>query len=74
MYYVASRNQRINGGMIMWRHIKTLKSFKATDGLEYVVAKSKNEMKKSLPIYIGIGDKLVKTRRYEINWLDAFFS
>jgi hypothetical protein len=74
MYYIAPRNQRGSGGMIIWRHIKTLKSFKAIDGFEYVVAKNKNEMKKSLPIYIGIGDKLVKTRRYEINWLDAFFA
>lgn len=70
MYYVASRNQRGSGGMIIWRHIKKLKSFKATDGMEYVVAKSKKEMDRSLPIYIGVGDKLVKTMRYEIRWLD----
>ena len=69
MYYVASKLQRGNG-MIMWRHVKKLTNFKATDGMEYVVAKSKKEMDQSLPIYIGIGDKLVKTRRYEIRWLD----
>jgi|TARA_R100000479_G_C6378410_1_gene200027 hypothetical protein len=69
MYYVASKLQRGNG-MIMWRHVKKLTTFKATDGMEYVVAKSKKEMEQSLPIYIGIGDKLVKTRRYEIRWLD----
>ena len=80
MYYVAPRLQRGSGGMIIWRHIKKLKSFKATDGMEYVVAKSKKEMDRSLPIYIGVGDKLVKTRpaRYEANslWdlmLDEFF-
>ena len=80
MYYIASREQRGSGGMIIWRHIKKLKSFKATDGREYVVAKSKKEMDRSLPIYIGVGDKLVKTRpaRYEANslWdlmLDEFF-
>tara|TARA_R100000458_G_C8230219_1_gene212140 strand:- start:262 stop:495 length:234 start_codon:yes stop_codon:yes gene_type:complete len=69
MYYVASKLQRGND-MIMWRHVKKLTTFKATDGMEYVVAKSKKEMEQSLPIYIGIGDKLVKTRRYEIRWLD----
>ena len=69
MYYVASKLQRGNG-MIIWRHVKKLTTFKATDGMEYVVAKSKKEMDQSLPIYIGIGDKLVKTRRYEIRWLD----
>jgi len=69
MYYVASKLQRGNG-MIVWRHVKKLTTFKATDGMEYVVAKSKKEMDQSLPIYIGIGDKLVKTRRYEIRWLD----
>jgi len=69
MYYVASKLQRGNG-MIIWRHVKKLTTFKATDGMEYVVAKSKKEMEQSLPIYIGIGDKLVKTRRYEIRWLD----
>ena len=69
MYYVASKLQRGNG-MIVWRHVKKLTTFKATDGMEYVVAKSKKEMEQSLPIYIGIGDKLVKTRRYEIRWLD----
>lgn len=73
MYYVASRNQRNSGGMIIWSHAKTLKNFKATDGMEYVVAKSKKEMDRSLPIYIGVGDKLVKTRRHEITWLDEFF-
>jgi hypothetical protein len=73
MYYVASRNQRGSGGMIIWSHIKKLNAFKATDGIEYVVAKSKKEMDRSLPIYIGVGDKLVKTRRYEITWLDEFF-
>ena len=63
MYYIASREQRGSGGMIIWRHIKKLKSFKATDGREYVVAKSKKE--------IVLGDKLVKTRpaRYEANSL-----
>jgi hypothetical protein len=70
MYYIASKLQRGNG-MIVWRHVKKLTTFKATDGMEYVVAKSKKEMDQSLPIYIGIGDKLVKTRRYEIRWLDA---
>lgn len=69
MYYIASKLQRGNG-MIVWRHVKKLTTFKATDGMEYVVAKSKKEMDQSLPIYIGIGDKLVKTRRYEIRWLD----
>ena len=72
MYYVASRSQRAND-MMVWRHIKRLKSFKANDGVEYIVAKSKKEMHTSLPIYIGVGDKLVRTGRYEINWLDAFF-
>ena len=69
MYYVASKLQRRNGTVI-WRHVKRIKSFKATDGMEYVVAKSKKEMEQSLPIYIGIGNKLVKTRRYEIRWLN----
>ena len=69
MYYVAPKLQRGNG-MIIWRHVKKLTTFKATDGMEYVVAKSKKKMDQSLPIYIGIGDKLVKTRRYEIRWLD----
>ena len=72
MYYVASRSQRAND-MMVWRHIKRLKSFRATDGIEYIVAKSKKEMHTSLPIYIGVGDKLVRTGCYEINWLDAFF-
>ena len=80
MYYVAPRLQRGSGDMIIWRHVKTLSSFKATDGIEYVVAKSKKEMDRSLPIYIGVGDKLTKTKpaKYESNslWdlmLDEFF-
>ena len=44
MYYIAPRLQRGSGGMVIWRHVKKLKSFKATDGMEYVVAKSKKEM------------------------------
>ena len=72
MYYVASRDQRANA-LIIWRHINRLKSFKATAGVESILANSKKEMRQSLPIYIGVGDKLVKTRRYEINWIDAFF-
>ena len=74
MYYIAPRNQRGNGGMIIWRHIKSLKNFKATDTVEYVVAKSKKEKERSLPIYVGVGDKLIKTNRYEITWLNQFFN
>jgi len=78
MYYVAPKAQRGNG-MIIWRHTKRLKSFKATDGVEYVVAKNKKEMDgpSTLPIYIGIGDKLVRTQKQETPlWdlmLDEFF-
>ena len=78
MYYVAPKAQRRNGTVI-WRHVKRIKSFKATDGMEYVVAKNKKEMDEvsTLPIYIGIGDKLVRTRRTETPlWdlmIDDFF-
>lgn len=67
MYYVAPRLQRSGGGMVIWRHVKKLSSFKATDGIEYVVAKSKKEMDRTLPIYIGVGDKLTKSKpaKYE---------
>ena len=80
MYYVAPRLQRGSGGMVIWRHVKKLSSFKATDGMEYVVAKSKKDMDRSLPIYIGVGDKLTKPKpaKYESHslWdlmLDEFF-
>ena len=43
MYYVAPKAQRRNGTVI-WRHVKRIKSFKATDGVEYVVAKNKNHL------------------------------
>jgi len=76
MYYVAPLKLRGNGGMIVWRHIKTLKDFKPTEGVEYVVAKSKKEMQSSsqaLPIYIGVSNKLINTRRHETNWFEEFF-
>jgi hypothetical protein len=78
MYYIAPRTQRGNG-MIIWRHVKKLTTFKANDSMEYVVAKSKKETDQlsKLPIYIGVGDKLVKTQRCETPlWdlmLDEFF-
>lgn len=73
MYYVAPKSQRGSGGMIIWNHVERLGSFKATDGVEYVVAKSKKDMQYSLPIYIGVGDKLTKPKpaRYERNFLDV---
>ncbi len=74
MYYIAPRNQRGNGGMIIWQHIKSLKNFKPTDTVEYVVARNKKERERSLPIYVGVGGRLIKTQRYEITFLDQFFN
>jgi hypothetical protein len=76
MYYIAPLKLRGNGGMIVWRHAETIKNFKATEGIEYVVAKSKKETQSSsklLPIYIGINNKLINTKRHETNWLEEFF-
>lgn len=69
MYYITSR-EHAHGNMIIWSHIKKLRSFKAEDGVEYLVAKNKKEMNiemgTSLPIYIGNNGKLKKTTSYAL--------
>lgn len=69
MYYVTPYKN--NGGdMIIWRHVKRLKDFKADEGVEYLVAKTKKEMDidmgSSLPIYIGLDGGLKKCSRYAL--------
>ena len=69
MYYVTPyENNR--GDMVIWRHIKRLKDFKADEGVEYLVAKNKKEMKidmgSSLPIYIGLNGELKKCSSYAL--------
>ena len=41
MYYVTTRR---HGDMMIWQHVKKLRSFKATDGVEYIIAKNKKEI------------------------------
>ena len=61
MYYVTPYKNN-SGGMVIWRHVKRLKDFKADESVEYLVAKNKKEMKinmgSSLPIYIGLNGEL----------------
>ena len=69
MYYVAPYKNN-NGDMIIWRHVKRLKDFKADEGIEYLVAKTKKEMNidvgRSLPIYIGLNGKLQKCSSFAL--------
>ena len=69
MYYVAHYKNN-TGGMVIWRHVKRLKDFKAIDGVEYIVAKNKKEMNieigSSLPIYIGLNGELKKCSTYAL--------
>lgn len=69
MYYVTPYKND-TGGMVMWRHVKRLKDFKADDGVEYIVAKSKKEMNiemgTSLPIYVGLDGELKKCSSYAL--------
>ena len=69
MYYVTPYKND-TGGMVIWRHVKRLKDFKADDGVEYIVAKNKKEMNikigSSLPIYIGLDGRLKKCSSYAL--------
>ncbi len=69
MYYVTPYKND-TGGMVIWRHVKRLKDFKADDGVEYIVAKSKKEMDiemgTSLPIYVGLDGGLKKCSSYAL--------
>ena len=69
MYYVAHYKNN-TGDMVIWRHVKRLKDFKAIDGVEYIVAKNKKEMNiemgRSLPIYIGLDGRLKKCSSYAL--------
>jgi len=69
MYYVTPYKNN-SGGMVIWRHVKRLKDFKADEGVEYLVAKNKKEMKinmgSSLPIYIGLNGELKKCSTYAL--------
>lgn len=69
MYYVTPYKNN-SGDMIIWRHIKRLKDFKADEGVEYLVAKTKKEMDmdmgSSLPIYIGLNGKLQKCSSFAL--------
>ena len=69
MYYVTPYENNTSG-MVIWHHVKRLKDFKASDGVEYIVAKNKKEMNiemgTSLPIYIGLDGELKKCSRYAL--------
>jgi len=69
MYYVTPYENN-SGDMVIWRHVKRLKDFKANEGVEYLVAKNKKEMKinmgSSLPIYIGLNGELKKCSSYAL--------
>jgi len=69
MYYVTPYKNNA-GGMVIWRHVKKLKDFKADEGVEYLVAKNKKEMNiemgSSLPIYIGLDGGLKKCSTYAL--------
>jgi hypothetical protein len=69
MYYVTPYEKN-SGDMIIWRHVKRLKDFKADEGVEYLVAKTKKEMDidmgSSLPIYIGLNGKLQKCSSFAL--------
>ena len=64
MYYIAPRNQRGNGGMIIWQHIKSLKNFKPTDTVEYVVARNKKERESDQILKKFRLDVVLKSFRY----------
>tara|TARA_R100000458_G_C8171811_1_gene172023 strand:- start:92 stop:292 length:201 start_codon:yes stop_codon:yes gene_type:complete len=50
----------------LWRRVKKLGDFKAENGSEYVVAKSKKEIESGyhVPVYIGVDGKLKKTNDF----------
>jgi len=70
MYYITPYKNNTGSSMVIWRHIKKLKDFKADEGVEYLVAKNKKEMDidrgSSLPIYIGLNGELKKCSSYAL--------
>lgn len=63
-YYIAESEQAGANKIVMYRVVKRLRDFKATDGIEYMVFKSKKAVKHSffIDLYIGRNDKLVKLK------------
>ena len=52
----------------VWQRAKNLRDFKAENGLEYVVAKTRKAISEGglISIYVGVDGNLKKTDRYKI--------
>lgn len=53
---------------VVWQKAKNLRDFKAENGLEYVVAKTRKAIREGglISIYVGVDGNLKKTDRYKI--------
>ena len=73
MYYInlADKGAQNNLTYVLTRKVKRLKDFKATDGVEYLVRKNDKPLDFAtiVPIYIGKGDRLVKTNKARTGWV-----
>lgn len=65
-YYIAPQNSDFSADnineLVIYRVVKRLKDFKAEDGKQYRVFKSKKDINTAMfvPIYVGINGKLKK--------------
>jgi len=56
MYYIAKNEQTVS----VWKKVKRLGDFKPEEGVDYLVTTSLENL--TLPIYVGLGGKLKKTK------------
>lgn len=66
-YYIAPQPKSgdwLSEKMVVYRVVKRLRDFKAEEGKQYRVFKSKKEMGESLyiPLYVGVNGKLRKSK------------
>jgi len=63
-YYIAESERAGANRLVMYRVVKRLRDFKADDGVEYMVFKSRKAIKHSffIDLYIGKNGKLVKLK------------
>lgn len=63
-YYIKPVENIVYGRMVIYRVVKRLRDFKPENGVEYMVFRSKKEMKTAMfvDLYCGKNDKLVKLK------------
>ena len=61
MYYIAKNTWRRS----IWRTVKRLRDFQPEEGVQYVVATSRQDY--TVPIYVGVNGKLKKTDAFTFN-------